>query len=159
LQGTSSFKRNLIHNVNELKLVGQLSFVSNYKYLPGYFLRDSKKNLRFIYYPYFGIAYNKIPDLFEKGQVESVILFLARLYCDIWIVPQTIQLNFDGRYLRKLSDNERLRKNMPLLYISANFYPGKQEAISIGYEYKHGYDSDDRFQLIQVSSIRFNIKL
>ena len=139
LQGSSSFKRNFIDNVYELKLLGQISLVSNYKYFPGYLFRDSNDNYRGIYYPYFGIEYNCVPDLIEKGYTEKFSAFLVRLFIDLWISPQTIQLNIDVIYRRILNQSTQIR-------------------ISIGYEYKHGYDPEIKYKLAQISSFKINMK-
>ena len=157
-QGGLSFKRNLLTNVFETKLTGQISFMSNYKFLPGYLFRDKKYNFRGRYYPYIGIELNNIPDLISKGQTEKFSIVFVRLYIECWILPKSMEVIFDGVYRQNIENSSQLRKDLPFCSTSINFYPGKQEAFSIGYEYKHGFDSDSKYQLIQISSLKFNAK-
>jgi len=158
-QGTSSYKRNFIDDVNELKASFQISLSSNYKFLPGTSMRDKNSNLRFRYYPYVGVEYNKIPDLIEKGKTEEFSTSVARVFIEIWIFPQRLQLNLDGLYRVNLKENSILRKEMPMVSPSLNFYPGKQEAFSLGIEYKQGYDSESKFKFVQIASFKLNAKL
>lgn len=159
IQGTSSFKRNFIDKVYETKLVGQISLVSNYKFLPGYYFRDKKDNFRFRYYPYFGAEYNKIPDLISEGETEEFSTFFIRLFAELWILPQTIQLTVDGTYREIINNSTFLRTSLPMFSSSINLYPGKQESLGIGFVYKNGYDSDSKFQLAQISSIKLVWKI
>ena len=157
--GTSSFKRNYVDNVFETKLAVQISFASNYKYLPGFSYRDKKNNFRFRYYPYFGLEYNRIPDLISKGKTEKITIGFVRLFAEIWIIPRTLQFNIDGTY-RHISNNKSvIRTSLPIINPSLYYYPGNQEAISIGYDYRHGYDPDYKFQLVEIASVTLNVKL
>lgn len=158
-QGTSSFKRNLIDKVYETKLSLQVSFISLHKYYPGYKWRDKNKEARLIYYPYFGLEYNLLPDLLIKGTREEFSTYFMRIFVEVWIVPRTLQLNIDGTYRQIINNKSAIRTKLPIFNPSLYFYPGKQESIGIGFEYKNGYDTDSKFQLIQVSSLALNIKM
>jgi len=158
IQGTSSFKRNFIDKVYETRLTGQVSFASNYKFMPGCTFRDKKYNYRGIYYPYFGIEYNKIPDLITKGETEEFSLFFSRLFIDFWFLHKTIEMNIEGVYRQNIDMSSQLRKHLPFYTSSLYYYPGKQEAFSVGFEYKQGYDSDSKYQLVQISSLKVNFK-
>jgi hypothetical protein len=159
IQGSSSVRRNFIDDVFELKLAAQVSLVSNYKFLPGYIFRDKEKNFLARYYPYIGFEYYRLPGLITKGQTEEFSTFFVRLFVDIWIVPRTVQFNLDGAYRRIINNNTSIRTWLPLMASSVYFYPGKQEVISIGYEYTHGYDTYSKFQLIQLSSLKLSVKI
>jgi hypothetical protein len=158
-KGLTSFKRNFIDNVFETKLAFQISLVSNYNLLPGCNIRDKKDNFRARYYPYIGVEYNRIPDLITKGQVEEFSTYLVRLFVEVWILTQTLQLNFDGTYREIINNKSTLRTAVPILSASIYFYPGKQESLGIGYVYKHGYDTDSKFQLVQQSSLKLSWKI
>lgn len=157
--GTSSLKKNFIDNVFETKLSLQMSLVSNYKFFPGSNIRDKKDNFRARYYPYFGFEYNRIPDLISNGQVEEFSTYFFRFFTEIWILPQILQLNVDGTYRKIVNNNSIIRTNLPILYTSINIYPGKQELLGIGYEYTHGYEAGNKFELIQISSIKLICKI
>ncbi len=158
-QGTSSFRRNFTTDVFETKLALQLSLASNYKYLPGFNFRDKKNNFRFRYYPYFGVEYNRLPDFLVKGETEEFSTWFVRLYAELWVIPRSLQLNLEGTYRQIMNNKTSIRTSLPMFNPSLYFYPGKQEIIGIGFEYKHGYDADDVFQLIQTSSLTLNVKL
>lgn len=158
-QGTSSYKRNFIDGVYETKLAFQLSLVSNYKFLPGYSFRDSKDNFRARYYPYFGVEYNHLPDLITKKVTEEFSTYFIRLFAEIWIIPQTLQINIDGTYREIIDNKSSLRTSLPILSSSIYLYPGRQESLGIGFEYKHGYDNTSKFQLIQISSLKLAWKI
>jgi hypothetical protein len=158
-QGTSSYKRNFIDGVYETKLAFQLSLVSNYKFLPGYSFRDSNDNFRARYYPYIGVEFNHLPDLITKEVTEEFSTYFVRLFAEIWIIPQTLQLNIDGTYREIINNETSLRKSLPILASSIYLYPGKQESLGIGFEYKHGYDNNSRFQLVQISSLKLAWKI
>lgn len=159
VQGTSSFKRNFIDNVFETKLSLQLSFVSNYKYYPGYSFRDNDDNFVARYYPYFGIEYNNLPNLITDGEVEEFSTYFIRFFSEIWILPQRVQINLDGTYREIINNDSQLRKSLPILSTSLILYPGKQESLGIGFEYKYGYDSNSKFQLVQISSLSLSWKI
>ena len=159
IQGSSSVRRNFIEDVFEMKLAAQVSLVSNYKFLPGYIFRDKKDNFLARYYPYIGYEYNRLPDLITDGQTEEFPTFFVRLFVDIWIVPRTVQVNLDGTYRRIVNNDSAVRTRLPIMASSVYFYPGKQEVISIGYEYTHGYDIYSKFQLIQLSSLKLSVKI
>ncbi len=158
-QGTSSFKRNLLDKVYETKLALQLSFASNYNFLPGASLRDKKNNIWLRYYPYFGIEYNRLPDLLTKGTTEEFSAYFVRFFAEIWIIPRSLQINIDGTYRQIIGNKSAIRTWLPIATPSLYFYPGKQEAIAIGFEYKHGYDTDAKFQLVQTFSLMLNLKI
>lgn len=158
-QGTSSYKRNFIDNVYETKLVLQLSLASNYKFLPGYSFKDGKDNFRARYYPYFGLEYNHLPDLITKEVTEEFSTYFTRLFVEIWIIPQSLQINIDGTYREIINNETSLRTSIPILASSVYLYPGKQESLGIGFEYKHGYDNSSKFQLIQISSLKLTWKI
>ncbi len=158
-QGTSAYKRNFLDNVFETKLSLQLSLVSNYKWFPGCTIRDKKSNFRFRYYPYLGIEFNSIPDLILKGQLEEFSTYFVRLFAETWIIPQTLQINIDGTYREIIKNNSTLKTAIPILSTSIYLYPGKQESLGIGYEYKHGYDTDSKFQLVKISSLKLSWKI
>lgn len=157
--GNSSFKRNFINNVYETKLSLQVSLSSNYKFLPGSSIRDKKGNFQARYYPYFGIEYNYMPDLVTKGQTEEFSTFFLRFFAEIWVIPQTLQVNIDGTYREVINNSTSLRTSLPILASSVYLYPGKQESLGIGYEYKHGYDNTGTFQLMQISSLKLSWKI
>ncbi|MCP4122746.1 MAG: hypothetical protein GY751_13415 [Bacteroidetes bacterium] len=158
-QINNSAKRNFIDDVFEYSLKAQLSFSSNYEFLPGGMVRDKKENFRFRYYPYFGYEYDIVPDLLTDGETEKLSKYFIRLYLETWIFPESLQILFEGTYRQLINGPSEIRTKLPLLIVSANLYPGNQEAIGIGYEYKHGYDPDSKFSLIQISSIKLNIKI
>jgi len=158
-QGTSAYKRNFIDGVYETKLAFQLSLVSNYKFLPGYSFRDSKNNFRARYYPYLGVEYNHLPDLITEEALEEFTTYFIRLFAEIWIIPQTLQINIDGTYREIINNETSLRTSIPILASSIYLYPGKQESLGIGFEYKHGYDNNSKFQLIQISSLKLAWKI
>ncbi|GHB24476.1 hypothetical protein [Mongoliitalea lutea] len=157
--GNSSFKRNFINNVYETKLSLQVSLSSNYRFLPGSSIRDKNENFRARYYPYFGIEYNYLPDLVTKGQTEDFSTFFIRFFTEIWVIPQTLQVNIDGTYREIINNSTSLRTSLPILASSVYLYPGKQESLGIGYEYKHGYDNTGTFQLMQISSLKLSWKI
>ena len=158
-QGSSSYKRNFIDDVFETKFVFQLSLASNYKGLPGYIFRDGNKKFRARYYPYLGVDYNRIPNMLTDNQVEEFSTYFVRFFAELWILPQSLQLNFDGTYREIVKSKSNLREVVPIVSSSIYLYPGKQEALGIGYEYKHGYDPDSKFQLIQISSLKISWKI
>lgn len=158
-QGTSSFKRNLVDKVNEAKLALQLSLASNYNFLPGANINDRKGNFRARYYPYLGIEYHRLPDLIAEGQTEEFSSYFVRLFAEVWLLPQTLQINLDGTYRKVLNNKTLLRTDLPVLAASVYLYPGKQQSFAIGYEYRHGYDADSKFQLVQMSSLKLAWKL
>lgn len=159
--GISSYKRNFIDSVNEVKLAFQLSLVSNYRFLPGSSIRDSDDNFRARYYPYFGFEYYYIPDFISKGVTEKFSTYFVRIFVEIWIIPQTLQFNIDGTYREIITDKNStsLNSSLPALTSTLYLFPGKQESLGIGYEYKHGYDNNSKFQLVQISSIKFAWKI
>jgi len=159
IQGISSFKKNFISNAYETEITAQVSFLSNYNFLPGCNLRDKKGNFRMRYYPYIGYEYNRQPDLITKGTVEEFSLYFIRFFIEVWIVPETIQIIFNGTYRQIINNKSIIRTWLPIMSPSANLYPGKQQAFSIGYEFTYGYDDESTFQLVQISSIKFNIKI
>jgi len=159
VQGIFSCKRNFIECVYETKLTVQFSLVSNYRYLPGSGIRDGNDNFRARYYPYFGVEYNLLPGLLTKGVTEEFSTCFVRLFAEIWIIPQTLQLNIDGTYREIIRNETSLRTSLPLFTGSLFLYPGRQESLAIGYEYKHGYDNNSRFQLIQISAIKLAWKI
>ncbi|MDW8849986.1 hypothetical protein SD960_07785 [Flavobacterium sp. MMLR14_040] len=158
-QGTSSYKRNFINKVYETNLAFQLSLVSNYKFLPGYSFKDKKDNFRGRYYPYLGIEYNHLPDLITKDVTEEFSTYFIRLYTEVWIFPETLQLNIDGTYREIIQNDTLLKKSLPFLSSSIYLYPGKQESLGIGFEYNYGYDTNSKFQLVQISSIKLVWKI
>lgn len=158
-QATTSFKRNLIDKVSETKLAFQFSLVSNYNFLPGSSVRDKNDNLILRYYPYFGLEYYSSPDLISKGVTEKFSTYFIRLFAEVWIIPKTLQLNLDGTYRQIINNKSSIRTWLPLVSPSLYFYPGQQESFGIGYEYRHGYDSEAKYQLIQLSSLTLNIKI
>lgn len=158
-QGTSSFKRNIIDKVFETKLALQMSFASNYDFLPGTPLRDKNHEFRLRYYPFFGVEYNRLPDLVSKGITEEFASYFIRIFAEIWIIPRTIQLNIDGTYRHIINNKSSIRTWLPIAKPSIYFYPGKQEVIGVGFEYRNGYDTDARFQLVELTSITLNVKI
>lgn len=158
-QGISSYKRNFIDGVFETKLALQLSLSSNYNFLPGSSIRDKNDNFRARYYPYFGLEYNRFPDLLTEGITEKFSTYFIRLFVEVWILPQKLQLNIDGTYREIINNSSTLRKSLPTLSTSLYLYVGKQESLGIGYEYKHGYDNDSKFQLVQISSLKLSYKI
>lgn len=158
-QGTSSLKRNLLEGVYETKLTFQVSLASNYEYLPGSNITDGKNNFRARYYPYFGFEYNRLPNLVVDGTTEEFTTYFIRLFVELWAIPQTLQLNFDGTYREILDNESSLRTSLPLFTSSVFLYPGKQDALGLGYEYKYGYDNTSLFQLIQISSLKLAWKI
>jgi len=159
IQGSSSVRRNFIEDVFEMKLAAQVSLVSNYKFLPGYIFRDKEKNFLARYYPYIGYEYYRLPDLITKAHTEKFSTVFVRLFFDIWIVPRAVQFNLDGTYRRIINNDSAIRTRLPIMASSIFFYPGRQEVISIGYEYTHGYDTYSKFQLIQLSSLKLSVKI
>lgn len=153
-------KRNFLNNVNEFKSALQLSFLGpTKKYWPGYQFKYKKSNEVFlIYFPYVGVEYNNIPDLITDNTTESFTNLLARIFTEVWVYPRVAQLTLTGVY-RKVTSSSNLRKDLPFFNISLNFYPLKQDVISIGYDYKNGYDVDSQYQLVEVSSVSLKIKL
>lgn len=158
-QGTSSFKRNFIDDVYETKLTFQLSFTSNRQFFPGANIRDNNDNFRARYYPYFGVEYNHLPDLITKGVTEEFSTYFIRLFAEFWVIPQTLQLNIDGTYREIINNNTSIKTSLPIFAGSIYLYPGKQESFGIGYEYKHGYDNNSKFKLIQISSLKLSWKI
>jgi hypothetical protein len=122
-------------------------------------LRDKKDNFRLRYYPYFGVEYNEMPDLITEGVTEEFSTFFFRFFAELWILPQTVQLNIDGTYREIINSNTSLRTSLPMFSSSINIYPGKQESLGVGFEYKYGYDTDSKFQLVQISSIKLAWKI
>lgn len=159
IQGTSSFKRNFISDANEMKIALQVSLVSNYNYLPGSNIRDSKGNFRLRYYPYLGFEHYRLPDFITKGKTETFSTYYLRLFSEIWILPQTLQLTVDGTYRQILNNKSSIKTHLPTLSSALYFYPGKQENFAIGYEYSHGYNNDNTFNLIQISSLKLAWKI
>jgi len=157
--GTSAYIRNFIDGVYETKIAFQLSLVSNYKFLPGYNFRDSMENFRARYYPYLGFEYNHLPDLVTKGVTEEFSTYFIRLFAEIWIIPQSLQLNIEATYRKIINNETSLRTSLPMLASSIYLYPGKQESLGIGYNYKHGYDNNSKFQLVQISSFKLALKI
>lgn len=157
--GNSSFKRNIITSVFETKLSLQVSLASNYKFLPGSTFRI--KNDKFIarYYPYLGIEYNHIPNLITKGETTSFSAYYIRLFAEIWLIPQTLQVNLDGTYREIINNSTTIKTTLPTFTGSIFLYPGKQESFGLGYEYKHGYDNSGTYQLIQISSLKLFWKI
>jgi hypothetical protein len=155
-----AFKRNLIKNVNELKYVAQISFIGNTTNLPGVAWRfdNDVSDYKGMYYPYFGYEYNEIPDLITQGKTEAFSTLFFRLFLDYWLHPRAIQFIFNGTYRTILGNNDNLKNNLPLLSLSLNYYPGRQENISIGFDYKNGYDPDSKFQQIEVTSLNLKVK-
>ncbi len=158
-QGVSSFKQNFINNAFETKLTLQLSLSSNYKWLPGCSIRDSNGKFRARYYPYFGLEHNKLPNLIKKDMTEEFTSYFIRFFAEIWILPQTLQINIDGTYREIIQNNTSIKTILPIISGSLYFYPGRQESLGVGYEYKHGYDTDNKFQLTQLSSIKLSWKI
>ncbi|MBD8081982.1 hypothetical protein [Chryseobacterium caseinilyticum] len=158
IQGTTTFRKNFISNAFETKLSAQLSLVSNYKYYPGSNIRDKKGNFRMRYYPYVGIEYYNIPDFIIKGNSETFSTYFLRLFGEVWITPQTLQITIDGTYRHIFSGKTSIRKDLPILATSLYFYPGRQENFAIGYEYLHGYSSDNTFNIVQISSLKLGFK-
>ncbi len=159
IQGTSSFRRNFIQNSNEIKAVAQISFVSNYNFLPGTILRDKNRNFRLRYYPYLGIEHYRLFDFLNTGETAVLSTYFIRLFAEIWVLPQTLQLTIDGTYRQVLKSNSSIKTHLPLLLTSLYFYPGKQDNFAIGYEYSHGYNNDNSFNLIQLSSLKLAWKI
>ncbi len=157
-----AFKKNLLTDSNELKYVGQFSFIGNssYPYLPGVTWRfnNESSDYKGLYYPYFGYEYNEIPDLFADGVTESFSMLFARLFLEYWVAPRSIQLIFDGTYRNVLGDSSVLKKDLPILNLSFNYYPGKQEHVSIGVNYKNGYDPDAGYAEVEITSLNLNVK-
>ncbi|WP_299531845.1 hypothetical protein [Ulvibacterium sp.] len=157
-QGISSFKRNFIDNVYETKLSGNISFVSNYKFMPGSDFRNNNDDFLGRYYPYLGVEYNRIPDLLVDGEVEEFTTYFFRVFIESWVIPQDLQLNLDYTFRRNLSSGSDIRKSLPVFILSLNYYPGNQESVGLGYEYKNGYDNEGRYNLIETSSLKLNVK-
>jgi hypothetical protein len=154
------FKRNLLDNINEVKYVGQLSFFSTETGYPGAkWVFDDKTTLKGIWYPYIGYEYNEIPDLITEGSTESFSLIFIRIHLEYWFLPNTIQLVFNGVYKNTLNTSDELKSDLPLGDVSLNYYPGKQDKVSIGIDYQNGYDPDAKFQQIEVTSLSLKIKL
>lgn len=158
-QGTSSFKENFIDNVFETSLSLQFSLVSNFNPLPGYSFRDNNSELVARYYPYLGIEYNKMPDLIVDGQTEEFSLYFIRFFGELWVLPRTVQITMDWTYKELLSDEPQINKVLSVFVGSIYLYPGKQDSLGIGFEYKHGYDSGSKFQLVQMSSLSLSWKI
>lgn len=159
LLGTSAFKRNFVDKAYETKLTGQLSLASTYPFLPGAIIRNSNKAFIGRYYPYVGYEYNKIPDLIVKDKDEKFSTYFLRLFAEAWILPQTLQLTADGTYRKIINNSTALKDDLPIVIVAANYYPGAQEVIGIGYEYKNGYDPENKYILTRTSSIKLTIKL
>ncbi|TPN88751.1 hypothetical protein [Aquimarina algicola] len=157
-----SFKRNLLNGENEPRYVGQLSFVGDpeYSFLPGVSWRFKNENADYkgVYYPYFGYEYNEVPDLITSGETETFSALFARLFVEYWAMPQSIQFLFDGTYKRVLGDSTNLKKDLPILSLSLNYYPGKQQNVSIGATYRNGYDPNSRYAEIEITTVNLNIK-
>ena len=154
-----AFKRNLLENINEIKYVGQISFFGNKRGQPGYKWRfdNEQKDYRGMYYPYFGYEYNKIPDLISQGNTESISSLFFRLHIEHWISLKSIQIIINGIY-RSLISDIKIKDDLPLINLSLNYYPGNQDNISIGLDYKNGYDPDSKFTQVEITSMSLNIK-
>lgn len=152
------FKRNLLENKNELKYTAQFSFFSLKKGFPGATWRfnDKESNYRGTYYPYLGFEYNEIPNLLVDGTTEHLSNLFVRLFVDFWFLPQTVQVIFNGTY-RNLLSEENIKDDLPLLNLSLNYYPGKQENISIGVDYKNGYDPEAKYNLVETTSLNLKV--
>ncbi|MFP9100907.1 hypothetical protein ACLI09_17815 [Flavobacterium sp. RHBU_24] len=155
-QANSSYKRNFINNVNEAKLSGLMSFYSLKEYYPGYLKSDANGNKVFQYYPYLGVEYNNLPSFIDKKDYEFTD-FVGRLYSQYWPVPTVFQLNLDLSY-RKIFTNTLLKTDLPLVIADLYFYPGSQDFVSIGYQFKWGYTADNKYQESAYSSLQLNVK-
>ncbi len=153
------FKRNLLENINEIKYVAQISFFGTKPGQSGFKLRfdNKQKDYRGMYYPYFGYEFNKIPDLISEGNTESISFLFFRLHLEHWISFKAIQIIANGIYRSLISDNT-LKEDLPLLNLSLNYYPGNQDNISIGLDYKNGYDPGSKFTQVEITSLSLNIK-
>jgi hypothetical protein len=153
-----TLKRNLIDNVNELKYVGQFSLFSLKKGYPGAdWVFDNKTDFKGRWYPYIGYEYNEIPDLIVEGNTEKFSMFFLRIHLEYWFSPKTVQFIFNGIYRNALNTTENIKNDLPLLTSSINYYPGKQENISIGLDYQNGYDPDSKFQQIESTSLNLKV--
>ncbi|WP_109437417.1 MULTISPECIES: hypothetical protein [Aquimarina] len=157
-----AFKRNLLEDHNELRYVGQLSFIGDpeYSYLPGvtWRFKNDEVDYKGLYFPYFGYEYNEVPDLVSQGETETFSALFARLFIEYWALPRSIQLIFDGTYRGVLGDSSTIKKELPLVNLSFNYYPGKQEHISIGVTYRNGYAPDLKYAKIETTAISLNVK-
>lgn len=159
IQGGTSVKNNTIDHVVETKLSIQVSLTSNYPLMPGTIIRDQKKRFRARYYPYAGVEFNHIPDLIIKDQTEEFSTFFLRFFAEVWIIPETIQLNIDATHREVVENNSALKSKLPFFYGALNLYPGHQTSLGIGYEYKYGYDQNSKFNLVQISALRLTWKI
>ena len=167
-----ALKRNFIDKVYELKFVGQLSFdgipdknsdgnsQNKEFYLPGVQWRfnNEASDYKGMYYPYIGYEFDRIPNLFEEGETENISIFFIRLFIDYWLFPRQLQFIVDTKYRRVLNrDYSKLKKDLPILDFSFNYYPAQQKKFSIGLNYRTGYDSDIKYQNIETTSISINV--
>lgn len=153
-----TLKRNFIDKVTELKFVGQLSFFSTEEGYPGAdWVFENKIDFKGRWYPYFGYEYNEIPDLVIQGDTEKFSVFFVRLHLEYWLSPRTLQFIFNGIYRNAIDSSKNIKSDLPLLNSSINYYPGKQENISIGLDYQNGYDPDFKFQQTETTSLSLKV--
>ncbi|MDO5978256.1 hypothetical protein [Flavivirga spongiicola] len=153
------FKRNLMESVNEIKYVAQMSFFSLSKNAPGYPWRFNNKDsdYRGMYYPYIGFEYYEVPNLIIDGQREVFSTYFIRLFLEYWWSPRTLQTIFNGTFRNVFGNDNLVKNDLPIFDVSLNYYPGKQEHVSIGLNYKNGYDPGAKFVQVDVTSLNLNI--
>ncbi|PCJ94781.1 MAG: hypothetical protein COA50_10330 [Flavobacteriaceae bacterium] len=154
-----AFKRNFMEGINEIKYVGQISLFGTKPGQPGYKWRfdNDGADYRGTYYPYLGYEYNEIPDLVTEGTTEIMSAIFFRVFLEHWFSPKSVQVTIDGIYRNLISTNA-IKNDLPLINIALNYYPGNQSHISIGLDYKNGYDPDSKFTHVEITSLnlKFN---
>lgn len=151
-------KRNLLEGTNELKYVGQLSLFGTKPGQPGHRFRfdNEASDYKGTYYPYFGFEYNEVPNLVTAGATEIASVVFIRFFLEYWFAPKSIQFIANGIYRNLISDST-IKKDLPLLDLSLNYYPGRQDHISLGIDYRNGYDPDSRFSRIENTSLSVKV--
>ncbi|WP_430966766.1 hypothetical protein [Spongiimicrobium sp. 2-473A-2-J] len=153
-----AFKRNLLESTNEIKYVGQLSLFGTKPGQPGYKLRfdNEEGDYKGTYYPYLGFEYNEIPDLIAEGEIENLSIIFVRVFFEYWFSPKSVQFILNGIY-RNLISASTIKNDLPLVNLSLNYYPGNQDKISIGLDYKNGYDPDSKFTKVESTSLSLKL--
>lgn len=155
-----AYTRNLLEGVNEIKYVSQFSFFGTKKGQPGHKFRFDNEvaDYKGTYYPYFGFEYNEIPDFVLDGNTEKISAVFFRIFLEYWLAPKSIQFIGNGVYRNLISTSSMVKKDLPLLNLSLNYYPGGQDKISIGIDYKNGYEPSANYALVESTSLslKFN---
>lgn len=152
--------RNFLDNVSEFEFSSKFTLLGiNNKFMPGYQTRFNNYTYTFRYYPYLGYEYHIIPELISVSETEKFSMFFLSFYADLWIdKTNTFQIIAEGTYRNTMNTIQGIRKDLPIVDVSFNWYPLSQDNFSIGINHRNGYDPDSKYQKVQITSISANVK-